>query len=91
MISPQLHQHVDGFDEILRESDADFAGSGLKTANVIRVGRPAVIEGTALEQCILSPTSSSSDPRSSRRRRSPRRWRRNDPACIGEDAQRILS
>jgi len=49
MISPQLHQHVDGFDEILRESDAYFAGSGLKTANVIRVGRPAVIEGTALE------------------------------------------
>jgi len=49
MISSQLHQHVDGFDEILRESNADFAGSGLETANVIRVGRPAVIEGTALE------------------------------------------
>jgi mRNA interferase MazF len=36
--STQLHQQVVGLDEILSESDADFATSGLRTASLIRLG-----------------------------------------------------
>ena len=42
MISTQLHQAVEGFDEIVSERDLDFALSGLKLSSVIRVGRLAV-------------------------------------------------
>lgn len=35
-------------DEIVREVDPDFAGSGLKEPSVIRVGRLAVAEGEIL-------------------------------------------
>lgn len=48
MISTQLTQQIEGFDEIIREGDADFAGSGLKSASVIRLGRLAVVEGKTL-------------------------------------------
>jgi mRNA interferase MazF len=48
MISSQTSQHIEGFDEIVRESDADFGRSGLKVAGVIRVGRLAVVEGRML-------------------------------------------
>jgi len=37
-ISTQLHQCVVGFDETIASSDADFAGSGLVRASVIRLG-----------------------------------------------------
>jgi hypothetical protein len=48
MISSQTVQHIEGFDEVIREGDADFARSGLKTASVIRAGRLAVVEGRML-------------------------------------------
>jgi mRNA interferase MazF len=44
MISSQLHQHIDGFDEIIHRDDDDFSRSGLKATSLIRVGRLAVAE-----------------------------------------------
>jgi len=57
MISSQLHQYVDGFDEIIEESDEDFKQSGLKVTSVIRVGRLAVVSGDILVGAIgeISP------------------------------------
>ena len=43
MISSQLRHYVAGFDELVQESDVDFAESGLKVPSVIRVGRLAVV------------------------------------------------
>ena len=48
MISSQTHQFLEGFDEIVKESDADFGESGLKVTSVIRVGRLAVVSGEIL-------------------------------------------
>lgn len=48
MISSQVHQFVEDFDEIVSEDSEDYASSGLKTASVIRVGRLAVVDGTTL-------------------------------------------
>lgn len=48
MISSQIRRCVPEFDEIVREGDPDFAGSGLKASSVIRISRLAVIEGEIL-------------------------------------------
>ena len=48
MVSSQTGQQIEGLDEVIRESDADFPLSGLKTVSVIRVGRLAVVEGARL-------------------------------------------
>ncbi len=48
MISSRVRQQIDGFDEVIEEDDADFGSSGLKTANVIRIGRLLVVEGKLL-------------------------------------------
>jgi len=48
MISSQIRHYVPGFDEVVQETDADFAGSGLKVSSVIRVGRLAMVEGEIL-------------------------------------------
>ena len=48
MISSQLRQHIEDFDEIIAEDDHDFESSGLKTPSVIRIGRLAVVEGQVL-------------------------------------------
>jgi mRNA interferase MazF len=48
MISSQIQHCVPGFDEIVQETDTDFAGSGLKLSSVIRIGRLAVVEGEIL-------------------------------------------
>jgi mRNA interferase MazF len=48
MISSQLRHALPEFDEIVREDDPDFAGSGLKIASVIRIGRVAVVQGEIL-------------------------------------------
>jgi mRNA interferase MazF len=48
MISSQTRQCVPDFDELILESESDFAASGLKTSSVIRVGRLAVVEGGML-------------------------------------------
>jgi mRNA interferase MazF len=42
-ISTQLQQQVAGFDDIVRQQNADFAASGLVTDSLIRLGFLAVI------------------------------------------------
>jgi len=49
MISSQLHQQIEGFDEVIKEADSDFQQSGLKKASVVRISRLAVVEGNILE------------------------------------------
>ena len=44
MISSQLHQEIQGFDELVTPEDSDFIESGLKLPSIIRVGRLAVVE-----------------------------------------------
>jgi mRNA interferase MazF len=48
MISSQIGQCVEGFDEIIHEGDSDFAPSGLKATSLVRVGRLAVAESGTL-------------------------------------------
>ncbi len=42
-VSRQLHQYVQGFDEIISPADVDFVSSGLVSASLIRLGFLAVI------------------------------------------------
>lgn len=42
-ISTQLHQAVQGFDEVLTRLDPDFAASGVVAPSVIRLGFLAVL------------------------------------------------
>ena len=42
-ISSQLRQAVVGFDEVVYDSDQDFADSGLKVTSVVRLGFLATI------------------------------------------------
>ncbi len=46
-ISSQLRQGVDGFDEVIAETDSDFKFSGLKLASVVRLGMVATIPRNA--------------------------------------------
>lgn len=57
MLSSQMHQIIDGFDEAIQPNDEDFAVSGLKVATVARLGRLAVVESNLLEGVLgaLSP------------------------------------
>ena len=48
MVSSQTRHYVPEFDEIVKETDADFTESGLKVSSVIRAGRLAVVEGDIL-------------------------------------------
>jgi mRNA interferase MazF len=48
MVSSQTRHCIEGFDEMVEESDVDFGGSGLKVPSVIRVGRLAVVSGEIL-------------------------------------------
>lgn len=48
MISSQTRHYMAGFDELVKETDEDFAQSGLKVASIIRVGRLAVVSGDIL-------------------------------------------
>ena len=48
LISSQTRHYVADFDELIQESDADFATSGLKLTSVVRTGRLAVVEGNVL-------------------------------------------
>ena len=57
MISSQIRHFIPGFDEVIQETDADFAGSGLKLTSVVRVGRLAVVEGEILLGAIGQITS----------------------------------
>lgn len=42
-VSTQLHHYVQGFDEIVTPTDADFTSSGLVAASLIRLGFLAVL------------------------------------------------
>ena len=42
-VSTQLHQQVQGFDELISPGDPDFAASGLVSASLIRLGFLAVL------------------------------------------------
>jgi mRNA interferase MazF len=42
-VSTQLHQYVNGFDEIISPADADFTSSGLLSESLIRLGFLAVL------------------------------------------------
>ena len=48
MVSSQIRNCIEGFDEIVQPGDPDFAGSGLKVASVVRIGRLAVVNGETL-------------------------------------------
>ena len=48
MISTQLRHEIAGFDDLIRDSDADYASSGLKATSLVRVGRLAVISANIL-------------------------------------------
>ena len=48
MISSQLSQQVPEFDEVIKEKDADFFQSALKTSSVIRITRLAVVNKDVL-------------------------------------------
>jgi len=48
MISSQLSQQIPGFDEVIKEEDADFEQSGLKTSSVVRISRLAVVNRNIL-------------------------------------------
>lgn len=48
VFSTQLQQALEGFDEILDETQSDFQASGLKVASVIRVARLAVVPANML-------------------------------------------
>ena len=48
MVSSQLDQEVQGFDEVIRDADEDFGRSGLKVTSVLRVSRLAVVESSIL-------------------------------------------
>ncbi len=52
MVSTQLHQAVDGFDEIISSAAEDFVATGLKTESLIRIGRLAVVSGDLLTGAI---------------------------------------
>lgn len=42
-VSTQLHQQVEGFDDLITVSDDDFSESGLRQASLIRLGFLAVL------------------------------------------------
>ncbi len=52
MISSNLEQFIDNFDEIIFEKDSDFVTSGLKAESVFRIGRLAVMNHTLIEGSI---------------------------------------
>lgn len=56
LISSQLRHEVPGVDEILYDTDSDFADTGLKTTSVIRVTRLAVVSADTLQGTIGSLT-----------------------------------
>ncbi|MCP5542210.1 MAG: type II toxin-antitoxin system PemK/MazF family toxin [Akkermansiaceae bacterium] len=46
-ISSQIRQAVEGFDEVISESDPDFGKSGLKATSLFRIGMVTTIPRTA--------------------------------------------
>lgn len=52
MITTQLHQKLENFDEVISPSDSDFESSGLKAESLIRIFRLAVVEKEIFEGII---------------------------------------
>jgi mRNA interferase MazF len=52
MISKQLRHCIEGYDEVIRQNDADFAESKLKVESLIRVSRLVVSSRSAIEGSI---------------------------------------
>lgn len=48
MISSQISQEVEDFDDIISEMDDDFISSGLKQTSLIRIARLAVVDQNIL-------------------------------------------
>jgi len=48
MISTQLQQAIQDFDEIVDESDGDFHQAGVKVKSVVRIARLAVVSAETL-------------------------------------------
>jgi len=48
MISTQLQQALEGFDEVIDQSQSDFHSSGLRVASVVRVARLAMVSADVL-------------------------------------------
>lgn len=48
MVSSQLSQKVPEFDEVIKDEDADFLQSGLKTTSIFRIARLAVVNKSVL-------------------------------------------
>ena len=57
MMSTQLRQALEGFDEVIDQSADDFARPGLKVASVVRLSRLAVVSTDSLVGAIgqISP------------------------------------
>lgn len=53
-VSTQLHQEVVGFDEVISDTDPDFATSGLRSTSLIRLGFLAVLPRTDIINSIGS-------------------------------------
>ena len=47
-VSTQLHQEVKGFDEVVDQTESDFAATGLRTTSLIRLGFLAVLPRSAV-------------------------------------------
>jgi mRNA interferase MazF len=56
-VSTQLHQRVNGFDEVISPGDAEFATSGLLTESLIRLGFLAVLPRKSIAGTIGSISS----------------------------------
>ena len=52
MISTQLPQAIEGFDEVVSQDQPDFPISGLKAPSVIRVTRLAVVAADSFEGAV---------------------------------------
>ena len=52
LISSQLRHQVPGVDEIVYDTDPDFADTGLKVTSVIRVCRLAVVSAGTLQGAV---------------------------------------
>ncbi len=70
LLTTQVHQLLDGFDDIILPSDDDFAKASLPEATVIRVTRLVVVHSSVFEGIIGSISSE----RLTRVRESIARW-----------------
>jgi len=76
MISTQINQAIDNFDEIVYEDSIDFVCSGLKKASVIRISRLSIVT----EDILFGTTGEISNERLHRIKQKLAKWiAGNDP------------